>query len=128
MDKPIVSMVDTSLQRIKEMIDVNMIIGDAINTADGTTIIPVSKVSLGFGSGGSEFSSKQVNAPNPNFGGGVGSGLHITPVAFLIVQNGNVRLLPVDQGGATPLDRVAELAPAVIDKISSLFSKNKNEE
>lgn len=126
MEKPIVDMMSVTLQKIKEMVDVNTIIGESIVTPDGTCIIPVSKLSLGFGSGGSEFSNK--NPQNPaNFGGGSGAGIHITPVAFLVVSNGNVKLLPVTPPAGTTVDRVVEMVPEVVEKISSLFGKDKKE-
>ena len=127
MDKSITEMVDTSLKRIKEMADVNVIIGDKIVTADGTTIIPVSKVSIGFASGGSDFGRKNAETP-ANFGGGVGSAMKITPVSFLVVSNGNVRILPVDQGGEGPVERAVDLMPEIIDKISAIVSKVKNKD
>lgn len=125
MEKPISNMLDVTLRRIKEMVDVNMIIGEQIVTPDGTTIIPVSKLSLGFGTGGTEFSNKHSNNPNANFGGGVGSGVHITPVLFLVVQNGNVRMITVEQSGENPFERIAELAPVVVDKVGAFFDKRK---
>lgn len=125
MEKPISNMLDVTLRRIKEMVDVNMIIGEQITTPDGTTIIPVSKLSLGFGTGGTEFSNKHANNPNANFGGGVGSGVHITPVLFLVVQNGNVRMITVEQSGENPFERIAELAPVVVDKVGAFFAGRK---
>jgi len=127
MNKSITEMVDTSLKRIKEMADVNVIIGDKIVTADGTTIIPVSKVSVGFASGGSDFGRKNAETP-ANFGGGVGSAMKITPVAFLVVSNGNVRILPVTQGDGGPIDRAVDLMPEIIDKISAIISKSKKKD
>ncbi len=84
-----------TMDKIKEMIDVNTIVGEPIRTPDGITIIPVSKVSVGFASGGSDFVSKnQTGGKNP-FGGGSGAGVNIAPVAFLVVNKDRVRLLPV---------------------------------
>lgn len=125
MEKPVSNMLDVTLTRIKEMVDVNMIIGDPITTPDGTTIIPVSELSLGFGAGGSEFSKSADKNPNGNFGGGAGSGIHIKPVMFLVVSNGNVRVINVERSGENPLDRVAELAPMVVEKVSSFVESRK---
>ena len=83
-----------TMEKIKEMIDVNTTVGDPIRTPDGITIIPVSKVSVGFASGGSDFVSKNQTGKNP-FGGGGGAGVNIAPVAFLVVNKDRVRLLPV---------------------------------
>ena len=125
MEKPVTNMLEVTLAKVKEMVDVNMIIGDQINTPDGTTIIPVSKLSLGLCGGGSEFSSKHANNPNNNFGGGIGTGIHITPVLFIVVNNGNVRIINVESSGENPFDRIAELAPVVVDKVGAFFDKRK---
>ena len=126
MDQSITQMVDTSLQRIKEMADVNIIIGEKIVAADGTTIVPVSKISVGFASGGSDFGKKNADTP-ANFGGGVGSAMRITPVAFLVISGGNVRILPVEGGSSTPVDKAIDMAPELIDKISAMIGKKKAE-
>jgi len=128
MERPIVDMMNVSLQRIKEMVDVNTIIGETITTPDGISIIPVSKLTLGFASGGSDFSSKNANQTSPNFGGGAGSGVNITPVAFLIVSKGDVKLLPVTQPAGGTLDRAVEMIPSVIEKITSMFGKKDETE
>ncbi len=125
MEKPVSNMLDVTLQRIREMVDVNMIIGDPINLPDGTSIIPVSELSLGFGAGGSEFSKNVGSNPNGNFGGGAGSGIHIKPVMFLVVNAGNVRTIYVEHSSENPLDRVAELAPIVVEKINSFVEGRK---
>ncbi len=126
MDHSITEMVDASLQRIKEMADANVIIGEKIVTDDGTTIIPISKISVGFASGGSDFGKKNAES-SANFGGGVGSAIRITPVAFLVISNGNVRIMSVTQGDAGPVDRAIDMAPEIIDKISAIISKKKAE-
>ena len=125
-NKSINELVDASLRRIREMTDVSMIIGEKIVADDGTTIIPVSKVSVGFASGGSDFGKKNDGVAT-NFGGGVGSAMKITPVAFLAISNGNVRVLPVTQSDAGPLDRVVDLIPQIIDKISAAIDKKKDD-
>ena len=126
MDRSISDMVDASLRRIREMTDVSMIIGEKITADDGTTIIPVSKVSVAFASGGSDFGKKNESG-QANFGGGVGSAMKITPVAFLAISNGSVRVLPVTQSDAGPVDRAVDLIPQIIDKVASIFNKKKEE-
>ena len=128
MDKhPIGDLMETTMQKIREMVDVNTIIGNPIVTADGITLIPVSKVSFGFASGGTDFQTKSQKE-NPSrgnsFGGGSGAGVHIVPVAFLVVKDGSVRLLSVTPPAGTTVDRVIELVPEVIDKISGLVKKD----
>lgn len=124
-DHPINSLMDTTMKKIKEMVDVNTIIGDPITTPDGTTIIPVSKVSYGFASGGSDLPTKKEN--KDCFGGGSGAGVTITPIGFLSVSKGNVKLIPIEQyDGAA--DRVVGMVPDVVDKIAGIFKKPKKSE
>jgi sporulation protein YtfJ len=109
------------------MIDVNTVVGTPIHTGDGTTIIPVSKVSLGFVSGGADFDKNQkADLPNEVFAGGSGAGVGIVPVAFLVVGGGNVKLLPVTNK-TTSVDRVIDLMPEIIDKFETMM-KNRKEE
>lgn len=126
MNHPIGELTESTLQKIKEMIDVNTIIGESIITPDGVTLIPVSKVSLGFVSGGSDFSSKNTQQPN-NFGGGSGAGVNITPVAFLVVKEGNVRLLSITPPAANTVDRVIELVPDIMEKVTEYKAKKDRE-
>lgn len=112
-----------SVDKIKEVVDTNTVIGDPIITADGTTVIPVSKVSYGFASGGSDLPSKQPSASL--FGGGGGAGINITPIAFLVVKNGDVRVIPVSSHPDT-VDRVVSMVPGVVDKVGALFSRKKD--
>lgn len=126
---PIQGLMYTAMQSIKEMIDVNTIVGDPVQTPDGTVIIPISKVGLGFAVGGSEFpAGKKAAVPegsNNMFGGGSGGGVSITPVAFMVVGNGQIRLLPATPEN-TIYDRVLDLIPTAIDKISETFQGGKN--
>lgn len=111
-----------SMDKIREMVDVNTVIGEAIQTPDGTTLIPVSKVSYGFASGGSNIPSK---SQSELFGGGSGAGINITPVAFVAISGGSVQIIPVvskpDSG-----DKMINLVPEMFDKITSLFNKKKD--
>ena len=128
---PIEGIMYTALQGLKEMIDVNTIVGDPITTPDGSVVIPISKVAMGFGVGGSEFEKRQrqkENGEEPKnmFGGGTGGGISLTPEAFLVVGNGKIRMISVTpQNGI--YDRLLDLAPAAIDKVSELFSKKNVE-
>ena len=127
---PIEGIMYTALQGLKEMIDVNTIVGDAITAPDGTVIIPISKVALGFGVGGSEFEkfhNGKNEEPKNMFGGGTGGGVSLTPEAFLVVGNGKIRMLSITpQNGI--YDRLLDLAPEAIDKVSELFRKDKKVE
>ena len=125
MEKPIVDMMSVTLQKIKEMVDVNTIIGEPILTNEGITLIPVSKVSFGFASGGSDFSGKNKQPGQPNtFGGGSGAGVNIIPVAFLVVKDNSVRVLNIGPPASTTIDRVIDLVPDVIDRVSGMIKKD----
>lgn len=119
MSQKLPNMLDNAIERIGEMVDANSVTGEPIITADGITIIPISKVSIGFGGGGSDFVSKHANLNDNPFGGGVGAGVKVTPVAFLVIKDGNVRMLPVATPANTTADRLVEMVPDTLDKIVS---------
>lgn len=120
-EHPIQSLMDTTLQKIREMADVNTIIGDQIVSADGTVIIPVSKVSMGFASGGSDIGAK---TEKNMFGGGGGAAVTINPIAFIVVSNGNVKLLQIENS-TSATGKAVSLVPELFDKITALFGKDK---
>lgn len=124
MEHPIGSLMDTTMEKIKEMIDVNTIIGEPITSLDGTLIIPVSKVSYGFAAGGSDLPTKKEN--KDCFGGGSGAGVTIQPVAFLTVYQGDVRLVSVDREEGTA-DKLVNMIPDVLKKVKGVFKKDKSE-
>jgi len=124
MDKhPINAFGESTVEKIREMIDANTVIGEPIVTPDGITVIPVSKVSLGFISGGSDWTKEA--SKNQNFGVGTGTGVTIQPVAFLIVKEGNVKLISVTEPPTTTLDRAIEMVPEVMDKVSEWRDREK---
>lgn len=122
-EHPIENLMKSTMENIRDMVDVNTIIGDAVETRDGTYIIPISRVSFGFASGGTEFNShdnishyEEFNYP---FGGGSGAGVSVRPVAFLVVKENSVRLLPVEQD--TTYDRIVDTVPQVIEMLKDAF-------
>lgn len=122
MSQKLPNMLESTIQKIKEMVDVNSVIGTPITTPDGVTIIPVSKVSVGFGGGGSDFTTKSSRPGEDNpFGGGAGGGVKVTPICFLIVKDGAVRMMPVAEPASTTADRIVEMVPDTLDKISSFI-------
>ena len=123
MSQKLPNMLESTMQKIREMVDVNSVIGETITTPDGVTIIPVSKVSVGFGGGGSDFASKSGENP---FGGGVGGGVKVTPICFLIVKDGNVRMMPVAEPASTTADRIVEMIPDTIDKLAAALEKKNS--
>lgn len=122
MSNGVPNMLEATLQKMREMIDANTVVGSPITTPDGTTIIPVSKISVGFGGGGSDFHSQ--NQGNNPFGGGAGGGVKVTPVAFLVIQDGSVRMLPVAQPANTTADRLVEMIPDTLDKFSAFIDSH----
>ena len=124
MSNSVPNMLENTISKIREMVDVNSVIGTPITTPDGVTIIPVSKVSVGFGGGGSDY----AKSTNEAFGGGAGGGVKVTPICFLIVKDGSVRMMPVAAPASTTADRIVEQVPDVLDKIASFIeSKTKKE-
>lgn len=123
-EHPITELMQSTIQKIKELANSETIVGEPIRINDSTVILPVSKVSVGFASGGSDFPSKN-NAEL--FGGGGGAGISITPKAFLVVENGNVRLLQLARDGES-IDRLCNMIPDAVNQITSLFKKDKEEE
>lgn len=129
-DHPIEGLMKTAMESIKEMVDVNTVVGDAVEAPDGTVIIPVSRVACGFAAGGSEFAAnteKKEDSELP-FGGGSGAGVSVQPVGFLVVGNGQVRLMPVDSHNAF-LERLVDTAPQVVEQLQGMvqtFTHNRN--
>ncbi len=126
--QPIESLMKTAMENIKEMVNVNTVVGDPVESPDGTVIIPVSRVSCGFAAGGGEF---EVSAgeggggqdQTPFFAGGSGGGVSVRPVGFLVVGNGRIRLLPVD--GNAIADRLIDVAPQIISQIQAILDQEK---
>jgi len=117
-----------TMDKIREMVDVNTVVGNPIVTNDGTTLIPISKVSFGFGSGGTDFSKANKEDAGKNnsdlkFGAGGGAGVSITPISFLVVSNGTVKMLPIGAPASSSIDRVVDLLPELIDKLSAMLKK-----
>lgn len=123
MEQGVQGLLGVSMEKIREMVDVNTVIGDPISLPDGTVLIPVSKVSYGFAAGGSDLPSKTQTAL---FGGGSGAGIHITPIAFLVVANGDVRMMPM-VSKPDPNDKLVSMVPDLVDKVTGLFNKKKTD-
>ena len=131
-EHPIENLMMTAMSSIQDMVDVNTIIGETIETQNGISIIPISKVCFGFAAGGSEFSGetlKEYNKKNDDeeieyklpFGGGAGAGVSINPVAFLVVQGNNVKLMPVDHDSC--IDKLLDYVPDLMQKMNDMFNK-----
>ncbi len=125
---PINDLMGTTMQKIREMVDANTVIGAPIRT-DEVTLIPVSRLSFGFASGGSDFTTKNQKPEADNaFGGGSGAGVNIIPVAFLVVKGDSVRLLPVAPPPNTTVDRIVEMVPGVLEKLGDFIDSKKQED
>ncbi|MCD7803059.1 MAG: GerW family sporulation protein [Clostridiales bacterium] len=130
---PINDVLNMTMGRLKEMVDVNTVVGKPITTPDGVTVIPISKVSLGFASGGSDFAPKNLPADKANcFGGGSGAGVSVVPVSFLVIHGDNVRIINANPMPDGTVEKAINLVPEVVDKvtavISEMQSKKKTEE
>lgn len=139
-DYPIEGLMNTAMNSIKEMVDVNTIIGEPIETSNNVVVIPVSKVNFGFAAGGSEFKGKveknniiiksekddknEKNNVRIPFGGGSGAGVSISPIAFIIIQETGVKLLPVEHNSS--LDKLLDLIPDLFDKTNQVIDKQMN--
>jgi len=139
-DHPIEGLMKTAMESIKEMVDVNTIVGDPVETPDGSVIIPISKVACGFAAGGGEFETtggqqdesqgggqqQQGNGATAlPFGGGSGAGVSVQPVGFLVVGQGQTRLLPVD--GNAVVDRIIDVTPGLLSQVQNMFRKEKRQ-
>lgn len=126
-EHPIKGLMTTAMENLKEMIDVNTIIGDPVETPDGGVILTVSKVGFGFAMGGSEFSGgsgDQDQEAELPFGGGSGGGVSITPIAFLVVNKHGVNMLHLEQNTHL-LEKLIDIAPGAIEKVQKMISNNK---
>lgn len=126
---PIHEVMGITMDKVRQMVDVNTVVGTPIITAEGVTVIPISKVSVGFASGGSDFATKNQPANKDNaFGGGAGAGVNIEPVAFLVIRGESVKLIPVAPLPGGPVERVIDLVPDLVDRVVSLVEKKKAED
>ena len=124
MSQAIEGILGVSMEKIHEMVDVNTIIGDPITSPDGTIVIPVSKVSFGFVSGGSDLPVQAAE----KFAGGSGAGVTVKPIAFIVIKkDGDVKMLEVGAKGS-PVDGIIEAVPGLVEKIKAMIDKKKGED
>ena len=121
---PLNDMMRSTMEKVREMVDTNTIVGQPITTPDGVTLIPISKISFGFGGGGGDY-GKNASA---NFGGGAGAGVKIDPVAFLVIKDGTTRMLPVAAAPMNTVDRIVDMAPEIVEKVEKIIDKKKEKE
>ena len=118
-------LVENTMHSIKGLMDSNTIIGEPIYTPDGITLVPISKVSVGFGGGGVEFTGKKIGGERP-YGGGNATGVKIDPIGFLVIKEGVIRMINVTPPASNTIDRLIDLVPQVMDKVDSFIEKQKN--
>ena len=121
-ENKISELMDVTMSKIKQLVDTNTIIGTPITTPDGVTVIPVSKVSFGFGSGGG--TGNKTNGRGNGYMGGNGAGVKVDPIGFLIIKDGACRMLNIAPPAGTSVDRIVEMVPDVLDKVESFISKH----
>lgn len=121
---PLADLMGETMDKVRAMADTNTIVGQPIATADGVTLIPISRVSMGFGGGGADYGKAQPH----QFGGGAGAGVGIEPVAFLVIKDGFTRVLPVAIPPASTVDRVIEMVPDLLDRVEKFFDKKEEKE
>lgn len=125
---PINDLMGTVMGKLRDMADVSTVIGESISTPDGITIIPVSRVSMGFASGGSDFTGRyQKEGQASPFGGGSGAGVKIDPVAFVVIKEGQVRVMTIEPPASNTVDRIIDGLPEIVDKISAMIDRKKAE-
>ena len=117
MSQNLPNMMEKTIEKIRSLVDSNSVVGEPIVAGD-VTMIPISRISIGLGGGGSDYNAKMPNQESP-FGGGLGAGVKVTPMAFLVIKGDSVRMLPVASAPSTTADRIVEMVPDVIDKISA---------
>ena len=126
MNNNISELLTSSLEKIHHMVDVNTVVGKPLTVGEGVTVIPISKVHIGMGGGGSDFVTKNaIAAKKDPSGGGMGAGVNLTPVAFLVIRGESVRMLPVAEPASSTVDRIIEQAPDLLDKFSDFLDSRK---
>ena len=126
MTNNISEMISSAMERMQKMVDVNTIVGQPVQVSEDVTIIPITKVHIGMGGGGTDFATKSALAAKKDpFGGGMGAGVSVDPVAFLVIQGKSVRMLPVAEPASSTVDRIIEQAPDLLDKFSDFLDSRK---
>lgn len=126
-NNPISELMQTTMDNVKKVLKVDTAVGDPIITPDGITLVPISKISLGFGGGGVEFNSKKAGEARP-YGGGNATGVKIEPIGFLVIKEGTVRMINVTPPASNTVDRIIDLVPQVMDRVDNFIAKQKDKQ
>lgn len=124
-NNPISQLMQTTMDNVKNVLKVDTVVGDPIITPDGITLVPISKISLGFGGGGVEFGTKKAGDDRP-YGGGNATGVKIEPIGFLVIKEGTVRMINVTPPASNTVDRIIDMVPQVMDRVDNFIDKQKN--
>ena len=125
-NNPIGTLMQNTMESVKNILKVDTVVGDPIYTPDGITLVPISRISVGFGGGGVEFSGKKPGDERP-YGGGNATGVKIDPIGFLVIKEGVVRMINVTPPASNTVDRIIDLVPQVIDRVDAFIAKQKND-
>ena len=123
-NNPINSLMQATMENVKNMLKVDTVVGDPIVTPDGIMLVPISRVSVGFGGGGVEFGSKKEGEERP-YGGGNATGVKVEPMGFLVVKDGTVRMINLTPPASNTVDRIIDLVPQVMDRVDAFIDKQK---
>lgn len=123
-NNPIGALMQNTMESVKNILKVDTVVGDPIYTPDGITLVPISKISVGFGGGGVEFGNKN-NANSQSYGGGNATGVKIDPIGFLVIKDGCVRMVNVTPPASNTVDRIIDLVPQVMDRVDAFIEKQQ---
>ena len=122
-NNPIGALMQNTMESVKNILKVDTVVGDPIYTPDGITLVPISRVSVGFGGGGVEF-AKKTGDPRP-YGGANATGVKIDPIGFLVIKEGTVRMVNVTPPACNTVDRLIDMVPQVMDRVDAFIAKQK---
>ena len=125
-NNPIGELMQATMDNVRNILKVDTVVGEPIYTPDGITLVPISRISVGFGGGGVEFNGKRAGDPRP-YGGGNATGVKVEPIGFLVIKEGVIRMINVTPPASTTVDRLIDLVPQVMDKVDSFIAKQKEE-
>ena len=123
---PIGELMQTTMENVRNILKVDTVVGDPIYTPDGITLVPISRISLGFGGGGIELNQKN-SAGNRPFGGGKATGVKIDPIGFLVIKDGTIRMINVTPPASTTVDRLIDMVPQVMDRVDEFIARQKED-
>jgi sporulation protein YtfJ len=123
-NNPIGALMQNTMESVKNILKVDTVVGDPIYTPDGITLVPISKVSVGFGGGGVEFNNKNSGDARP-YGGGNATGVKIDPIGFLVIKEGTVRMVNITPPASNTVDRIIDLVPQVMDRVDAFIEKQQ---